>query len=70
MDLFRLYTIGNSELYRLISNLNLRTSFWYSSNSSKATDVMAKNTETDQNKLRRLKSEQETPTPIVGEAME
>ena len=31
---------------------------------------MAKNTETDQNKLRRLKSEQETPAPIVGEAME
>lgn len=70
MDLFRLYTIGNSELYRLISNLNLRTSFWYSSNSSNATDAVAKYTETDQNKLRRLKSEQETPTPIVGEAME
>ena len=70
MDLFRLYTIGNSELYRLISNLNLRTSFWYSSNSSNATEAVAKYTETDQNKLRRLKSEQETPTPIVGEAME
>ena len=70
MDLFRLYTIGNSELYRLISNLNLRTSFWYSSNSSNATDAVAKYTETDQNKLRRLKSEQETHTPLVGETME
>ena len=61
---------GREQWAWLISNLQLCTSFWYSSNSSNATDVVTKNTKTDQNKLRRLKSEQETHTPLVGETME